>query len=157
MTVSAHAKERAFERYGVRFSKKRWESFERTVRNPKFAIRLQGERLACYFEKQWFLVICKENGAVLTFLNPEDASEEERQFLRNDERYLRSNNDTFRVLERNSASSMGIGDIRPTERSKERPVGLPSTLAENELPPEVLESAEKLMKKLCKDDTKPTR
>ncbi len=153
MTISTHAKERAFERYGVRFSSRRWESFERTIDNPKFAIRLQGERLACYFEKQWFLVIRKENGAVLTFLAPEDLSDEERRLLRHDERYLRANRDTFRALERNSTSGPEPRTVCPAKR----PIGLPTTLTEKELPPEMLDSAENLMNKLCKRSSQSSK
>ncbi len=150
MTISIHAKERAFERYGVRFSKKRWESFERTIRNKKYAIRLHGERLACYFEKRWFLIICRENGAVLTFLSLKDANDEDRQLLKGDERYIQINDDTFSVLERNSTLSVKTQDIRLVDRS----VDLPSTmLPGDELPQGVLETAENLMKKLCCEKT----
>ena len=146
MTISTHAKERAFERYGVRFSKKKWKLFERTIRNEKQAIQLPGDRLACYFEKQWFLVIYKGNGTVLTFLSLEDASDEDKQVLRHDEQYRRINIDAFRVLERNSTTSEDLRDVGPVERS----VDLPTMLTEDELPKEVLESAKKLMERLCK-------
>lgn len=143
MTISTLAKQRAFERYSVRFSKKRWKSFERTLRNPKFAIRLTGERLVCYFEKQWFFMVCMANGVVLTFLSPEDASDKDKQILRQDERYRRINVDTFRVLLRVSLSILDISSV-------ESSVDLPTTLTEEELPPEVLKTAEKWMKKECK-------
>ena len=138
MKISTHAKERAFERYDVRFTKKRWESFERTLRNPKYAIRLQGDRLACYFERRWFLLIC-QNGVVLTFLSPGDANDEDKQLLRHDERYRRINDDTFRVLDQNSISNMNMRDVYSTECSVDLP-------PEEELSHDVLASAEKLMK-----------
>jgi len=140
MKISTHAKERAFERYGTRFSKKRWESFRRTVKNPKYTIRLQGDRLACYFEKQWYLLICI-SGTILTFLSPEDANDDDRQLLRHDKRYQRINDDAFRALEQNSISNIKM----PTERL----VALPSALGEDTLPSDILESAETLMKELC--------
>ena len=140
MTISTHAKERAFERYGVRFSKKRWELFGRTLQNPKYAVRLPGDRLACYFEKRWFLLIC-QNDTVLTFLSLEDATDEDRQLLQHDERYCRINDDTFRVLGRNSIPN---AIIYPVERS----VDLPPV---QKLPSDVLESAVKLMNELCEN------
>ena len=142
MKISTHARERVFERYGTRFSKKRWESFRRTVRNPKYTIRLQSDRLACYFEKQWYLLICI-NDTILTFLLPEDANDEDRQLLRLDERYRRINDDVFRALERNSISSVKI----PTERL----LALPPVQGEDTLPSDILESAETLLKKLCEN------
>ena len=144
MKISTHAKERAFERYGIRFSKKRWELFGRTLRNPKYTVCLQGDRLACYFEHQWFLLIGKKD-AVLTFLSLEDANDDDRQLLRGDERYRRINDDAFQVLGQNSIPSVMMQDVCPTERS----VALPPVLTEEELPSDVLESAEKLMKELC--------
>ena len=145
MKISTHAKERAFERYGIRFSKKRRESFMRTLRNPQCAIRLHGGRLACYFEKQWFLLICKNNEVVLTFLSLEDADDEDRQLLKHDERYHRINDDAFHVLEPHSISIAIMPDVCLPERS----VGLPPMPTEEELPNDVLESAVKLMNKLC--------
>ncbi|MGL6194147.1 MAG: hypothetical protein ACRC2T_04925 [Thermoguttaceae bacterium] len=143
--ISLHAKIRAFERYGISFSKKRWEAFELAISNPKYSIRLQDERLACYFERQWFLLICNGNGVVLTFLSPEDITDVDKQTLRNDERYRRINNDTFRVLERTCVINTETQEIRPKKRSTH----LPRTLPEDELPRSVLESAEIIMRKLC--------
>ena len=145
MTISIHAKERAFERYEVQFSKKKWKSFEQTTRSQKFAIRLHGERLACYFEKQWYLVICKKDGTVLTFLALENISDTDKCVLRNDEQYQRINDDTFRVLGRNSS----LNELPRTLPLPERPVELPAKLTETELPREILEPAVRIMKKLC--------
>ena len=145
MTISIHAKERAFERYEIQFSKRKWKLFEQTTRNPKFAIRLHGERLACYFEKQWFLVICKRDGTVLTFLALENISDIDKHVLKSNEQYQRINDDTFRVLGRNHDSSEFPRALPLPERSVE----LPAILTENELPQELLEPATKIMKKLC--------
>ena len=147
MKISTHAKERALERYGIRFSKKRCKSFGRTLRNPKWTIRLRGDRLACYFENRWLLLICKENSVVLTFLSPEDATDEDRQLLIRDEQYHRINDDVFRVLKRHSISNVTIPDIAQPEYT----IDVPPMLPEEELPSDVLESAVKLMKDLCQN------
>lgn len=137
MTISSHAKQRAFERYGIRFTKKRGKSFERTIRLP-------GNRLACYFEKRWFFMICKKNGVVLTFLSLENVSNEDKQILRQDERYRRTaGDDAFGAFKRVTNLSLEMLDVSPAGSS----VNLPTALSVEELSPEVLEAAEKLMKK----------
>ena len=97
--------------------------------------------MACYFEKRWFLLIFKDNSAILTFLSLGDATDEDRQLLKHDERYCRINDDAFRVFGRDSISN---AIIYPTESSVDLP-------PEEELPSDVHESAVKLMKKLCEN------
>ena len=132
-----HAKERAYERYGVVFSKRQWREFGRTLNHPKYAIRLPGERLACYFLKNWYLLVCEKNGTVMTFLAREDITEEDKLILGNDERYRQINDDAFHVWSSQSTVAMP---------SRENAVELPD---EEELPLAVSQSAENLLNRFC--------
>ena len=132
-----HAKERACERYCVVFSKKQWSEFGRTLDNPKYAVRLPGERLACYFLKNWYLLIREENGTVMTFLVRENITEEDKLVLENDERYRQINDDAFHVWSSQSNTTMP---------SRKNAVELPD---DEELPSDVLQSAENLLNKFC--------
>lgn len=135
LTFTIHAKERAFERYGIMLTPPKWEAFARTIRNAKYSIQLDNERVACFFEGNWYLLACK-NGAVLTFLSPKDATDDDKHRLRHDKRYPQTGSDIFRV---NSI----------TQGSPVPPLELPTSIPDVELPQDVLDAADKLMSRLC--------
>ena len=133
-----HAKERACERYGIVFTKKQWSEFGRTLDNPKYAVRLSAERLACYFLKNWYLLIREENGTVMTFLARENITEEDKLVLSNDERYRQINDDAFHVW-----SNMQSMVAMP---SRKKSVELPD---KEKLSSDASQSAECLLNKIC--------
>ena len=138
-----HALERVCERYGVRFSKKQKQAFGRMLTHPKYAIPLTRNRLACYFEGKWYLLVCTASRyTVQTFLRPEDANEDDKLILRHDERYLKINNDAFHVLSAPPLKTTGL----PTQ--VKRTVQLPG-LTENELPLDEIQSAESMLNNFC--------
>ena len=53
-----HALERVCERYGIRLTRKQQLAFGRMLSNPKHAIPLTRNRLACYFQGKWYLLAC---------------------------------------------------------------------------------------------------
>ena len=140
-----HALERVCERYGARFSKKQQLAFERILSNPKFTIPLTGNRLACYFEGKWYLLACNTpTGTLRTFLRPEDASEEEKYILSHDARYLKINNDAFRVLPMPQRKST---ELPPQVK---RMIPLPTdSLTEDELQHDEIQWTESILKKIC--------
>jgi len=133
-----HAKERACKHYGVVFSKKQWSEFGRTLNNPKYAIRLPGERLACYFLKNWYLLIREENGTVMTFLARESITEEDKLVLENNECYRQINDDAFHVWS-NVPSMVAMP-------SRKKSVELPD---KEKLSSDASQSAECLLNKIC--------
>ena len=140
-----HALERVCERYGVRFSKKQKQAFGRMLSHPKYAIPLTRNRLACYFEGKWYLLVCTASRyTVQTFLRPEDANEDDKLILRHDERYLKINNDAFHVL---STSPLKTTALPPQRKRK---VKLPG-LTENELPHDEIQSAESMLNTFCNE------
>ena len=147
-----HALERIFERYGVRLTGKQQQAFGRTLANPKHTIPLTRNRLACYFQGRWYLLACTgstssepsypmPSSTVQTFLRLEDANDDDKQILRHDERYLKTNNDAFHVL------SAHLKSTDPPPRTKSM-VELPD-LTENELPEDDIQSAENMLNTFC--------
>jgi hypothetical protein len=131
--VSSHAKQRAFERYGVRFSDKKWKAFSDTLQKGKKAVQLRsddsGVRFACYFLGSWYYVGCSTSGAVLTFLPPNALSDEDKYLLKNDERYQQINDDQFHVFSLNltppvSARQQKLKPILPEIGDDELPLDL---------------------------------
>lgn len=140
--LSRHAKEQAFQRYGILFTRRMYKDFLRAMRNPKRSIRLDNNRLACYFGGSWYLLVYV-NGQVLTFLPPESLSANDKHRLRYDERYRRTGNDVFQV---------GAGKFDPPTaitESPELPAGLPDSIPDVELPQDILDAAAKLLPRLC--------
>ena len=138
-----HALERVCERYGVRFSKKQKQAFGRMLTHPKYAIPLTRNRLACYFEGKWYLLVCTASRyTVQTFLRPEDANEDDKLILRHDERYRKINNDAFHVL---SASPLKTTALPPQRKRKVKLPGLTS----DELPYDEIQSAESMLNTFC--------
>jgi hypothetical protein len=139
LNVSSHAKERAFERYEIYFTRKKLKEFYQTIQNPKKTIKLDGNRLVCYFLNQWFLFTC-DNGTVSTFLPREALTDNEKIILKNDSRYRQINNDAFHILESNLESRRTSTLVKPLD--------LPEEVTDDELPPDVL-SAEEQLQNLC--------
>ena len=159
-----HALDRVCERCGIRLTKKQQQAFGRMLSNPKHTIPLTRNRLACYFEGKWYLLACNApirtmptctelpnviqsrtmpRYTVQTFLRLEDASDDDKQILRHDKRYLKINNDAFHVL---SASHGKLTEPLPP-RNK-RTVELPD-VADDELPSDEIQSAEGMLNALC--------
>jgi len=94
-TVSPHAKQRAWERYGVRFSPRKWVEFCRIMQKEKNLIHLEnhgseGCRFACCFHGQWFFIGCRlygGHGMVSTFLPAEALTDTDKIILASDNRY----------------------------------------------------------------------
>ena len=148
-----HALERVCERYGVRLTGKQQQAFGRTLANPKHTIPLTRNRLACYFQGRWYLLVCigpisaepsrsKPSCTVQTFLRLEDANDDDKQILRHDERYLKINNDAFHVL------PVRLKSTEPPPQTK-RTVELPD-LTDDELPRAEIQSAERMLNTFCK-------
>jgi hypothetical protein len=105
-SVSLHAKVRAYERYGIKFSQRKWADFCSTMRKEKFSIRLENDasgncRFACYFQGKWFLVGCSlhgNTGIIATFLPPDSLTDSDRSILRFDDRYERIGNDCWYLM-----------------------------------------------------------
>ena len=105
-TVSPHAKQRAWERYGVMFSSQKWTDFCDTLQRQKNSIRLGSDgsgscRFACYFENKWFLVGCTimgMSGIVSTFLPVDALSDTDKIILQADDRYHRFGNDAWNIM-----------------------------------------------------------
>ncbi|MCL2622971.1 MAG: hypothetical protein FWD31_04815 [Planctomycetaceae bacterium] len=149
-----HALERVCERYGVRFTKKQKQAFGRMLTHPKYAIPLTRNRLACYFEGKWYLLVCTASRyTVQTFLRPEDANEDDKLILRHDERYLKINNDAFHVLSASPLKTTGLPPQRKgsgfaATRNQARKLQLPG-LTEDELPHDEIQSAESMLNTFC--------
>jgi hypothetical protein len=92
-----HAKERAYERYGVQFSFKQWVRFGQVLQNPAYTIPLTHCRKACYFEGCWYLLGCAENGVVRTTLPRGAITMTEKQILRHNTQYRQINDDAFSI------------------------------------------------------------
>lgn len=88
--VSPHAKQRAWERYGVKFSPKKWCDFCTTIQRGKYSFRLTKTtpgyaRFVCYFQQTWFLVGCStsgRNGVITTFLPIDSLTDADKTLLR---------------------------------------------------------------------------
>ena len=104
--VSPHAKQRAWERYGIVFPPQKWVNFCSTLQKEKFSIRLGSDgwgsyRFACYFQEQWFLVGCslhRRGGIVSTFLPAEALTDTDKIILQSDDRYRRFGGDPWNIL-----------------------------------------------------------
>lgn len=117
--VSPHARQRAFERYGVMLSARQCRGLYETLRKGKNAIFLTREnggfRTVCFFDNRWFFLVCNENNLVLSFLPKESLTSEERRRLRHDPVYRRINKDQFGLFDR----VVGLEDLeRPAKKSK---------------------------------------
>ena len=105
-TVSTHAKQRAWERYGIIFSPQKWMDFCNTLQKQKLSIRLGNDgagscRFACYFERRWFLVGCSVtgmSGIVSTFLPADALTDTDKIILQADDRYHRFGNDAWNIM-----------------------------------------------------------
>ena len=153
-----HALERVCERYGVRLTGKQQQAFGRTLSNPKHTIPLTRNRLACYFEGRWYLLVCTSpinavplrtmpSCTVQTFLRLEDASDDDKRILRHDERYRRINNDAFHVLSVSPSKTTGRLFLMKKLQVK-KTVELPG-LTEDELPHDEIRSAESMLNTYC--------
>ena len=145
-----HAIERILERYGTRFTKQRQLAFVRTLHNPKFTIPLTNNRLACYFEGKWYLLVCSQSPrpqssiiAIQTFLRLEDANENDKLVLRHSEQYRQINNDSFHVM------SIQPKFVEPPHRKK-IVVEFPKP-DEEDLAHDVIQSADRILKSICTD------
>ena len=103
-SITEHAKDRIEKRYSAEFNKKQCKSLERMLQKRKNMIMLTGNRVACYFLGQWYLFIWmiddrNYNSFVMpTVLKLEDASDADKQILKNDNLYRRIKDDAFHVL-----------------------------------------------------------
>jgi len=148
-TVSPHAKQRAWERYGVVFSPQKWTDFCNTLQKGTHTIRLEGDgsggcRFACYFRGKWFLVGCsitESSGVVSTFLPADALSDTEKIILQSDDQYNRIGNDMWDV------SSQRLLDGTITERRTRLPE---VQISPEELPPDFEQIGELLEKQLSK-------
>ena len=144
-----HAIERILERYGTRFTKQRQLAFVRTLHNPKFTIPLTNNRLACYFEGKWYLLVCSQSPrpqssiiAIQTFLRLEDANEDDKLILRHNDQYIKINDDTFGVL--------AMSQPKPIDLPYKKLVELPG-LSDDEIPIDQIQSADRMLKTICTD------
>jgi hypothetical protein len=134
-SVSPHAKQRAWERYGVVFSPQKWADFCQTLWNGKHSIRLGSDgsgscRFACYFQKRWFLVGCSvhgRSGIVSTFLPVAALSDTDKTILQSNDLYCRFGNDPWDIVHQKLPGRL---DARQRTRLPEIPI-LPE-----ELPPD---------------------
>jgi hypothetical protein len=138
---TSHAKDRANERYGIVFSRKQWQEFARILENPKFTVRLPGDRLACYFLKNWYLLVRAKDGTVTTFLAREAATDEDKLILGNDDCYRRINDDAFHVL-----LNPHLTTLETIPPLKENAVALPGDVA---LSSDVSQSVEMFLNRFC--------
>jgi hypothetical protein len=109
--------------------------------NPKFTIRLPGDRLVCYFLRNWYLLVRANDGTVTTFLALESATDEDKQILQNDERYRHINDDAFHVLLNPQLMSHELALL-----PKEKIVTLPDDVV---LSDDVSQSAERFLNRFC--------
>ena len=146
-----HALERIAERYDVRLTKKQQLAFGKILSNPRFTIKLINNRLACYFERKWYLLAVstykmptnmETSYVVQTFLRLEDATEDDRLILHHNERYIKINDDAFNVL--------AISQPKLTDLPYKKLVELPS-LTEDEVPIDQFQSADHMLKRYCDD------
>lgn len=155
-----HALERICERYDICLTKRQQQAFAQRLRNPKFTIRLTKNRLACYFENQWYLLAvstykmpsntkssyAEPSFTVQTFLRLEDANDDDKLILRHNERYIKINNDAFRVL---PGSQRNFFELPNQDRVQ---VGLPDLTDEDDLPQEEFQAANRILKSICDED-----
>lgn len=154
-----HALERVCERYGIRLTKRQQQAFAQRLRNPKFTIRLTKNRLACYFEGRWYLLAVsvyrmptstkfsdtEPSYTVQTFLRLEDANDDDKLILRHNERYIKINNDAFRVLPGSRSNP-----VEPPNQDRIH-VELPD-LTEDDLPQEEIQAVDSVLKSICGGD-----
>jgi len=120
-TVSPHAKQRAWERYGIIFSPKKWTEFCETLQKGKRSIRLEtGEsgscRFACYFQETWFLVGCSihgDGGTVSTFLPADALADGDKIILQSDDRYRRFGNDEWNIMHQRLSGTIMAKERKP--------------------------------------------
>ena len=139
----SHAKEQLKERYDVEFSDSEWVRFGQVLRDPNWTIRLSdakrgGYYCASFFMEHWYLLICARDGTVKTAIPRLDVMDEDKLILMRDDRYLRINNDEFRVWR--------TPPVDTEVRSRKKPVKLPEN---EELPTCVSQSAESMLNRLC--------
>ncbi len=124
--ISPHARQRAFERYGIILTEKQCKGIYETIRRRKNVVSLGKDgtrnRFACYYERRWYLVGCSENGIVLTFLPIDSLDENMKDRLRNDAVYQRIDNDTFGLFSRYATQNAPLPQRKPTvpKPAKER-------------------------------------
>lgn len=143
MTISVHARERAFLRYGIILSKRRWKAFSRAVADQRKTIRLSGDRRACRFEGNWYLLVCGRDDSVLTFLPWENLTEQEKILLDGDERYRRTTGG-FELPDE-------AGRPLPDDRSG---IAIPETIPEDAELPHDFYDADTILRSLCSDQTR---
>ena len=151
-----HALERIAERYDVRLTKKQQLAFGKIFSNPRFTIKLTNNRLACYFERKWYLLAVSTYKMptnmestrteslfiVQTSLRLEDANEDDKLVLRHSEQYRQINNDSFRVMSQSKI-------LEPPHREK-IVVEFPKP-DEEDLAHDVIQSADRILKSICTD------
>lgn len=113
--LPVHPKERAAERYDVRFTRKQEQKFYEQL-GGRNTIALPRHRCAVYFRRQWYLAVMAHCGTITTFLPLDALSAADKDRLRNDENYCRINDDQFNVgiaVERKEAFPAAV---RPQRR-----------------------------------------
>ncbi|MDR0871385.1 MAG: hypothetical protein LBN39_11395 [Planctomycetaceae bacterium] len=129
-TLPVHPKERAAERFGVKFTKKREKRFYKQLEGRNTII-LTKYRRAVYFERNWYLITLTANGTVTTFLPLEAITEPQREVLRNDVNYRRINDDQFHT-------GFAESPVQPAVLPKQkRKVPLPPPVSDEELEAEL--------------------
>ncbi|MDR1384952.1 MAG: hypothetical protein LBJ67_14050 [Planctomycetaceae bacterium] len=97
--ISQHARQRMLERYGEKFSKRKWDAFWQAIQKEKNVISLSsassGCRRACCFQGKWYFFCCNSTGVILTFLPLDALTEEDKSILNNNARYLQSSKRLF--------------------------------------------------------------
>jgi hypothetical protein len=146
-SVSPHAKQRAWERYGVVFSPQKWADFCGTMQKEKRSIRLGSDgsggcRFACYFQGTWFLVGCSlhgKGGTVSTFLPAEALTDTDKIILLSDDRYERIGNDSWGIIHQRLPHAIAAA----------RRTALPDVqISQEELPPDYEQVGELLEKEI---------
>ena len=136
-----HAKEQIGERYGVDLTDVEWMRFGQTLNDPNLTIRLSNDKQACYFMGHWHLLLCAQDGTVITAYPRLAVTDEDKLILIRDKRYRRICHDEFRV----GLSSHVDSETLP----KEKTIKLSDT---EYLSSDFRKTAENLLKKIC--DTK---
>ena len=145
-----HALDRLAERYCIHLTKRQQLAFARTLLNPKFAISLSDNRKACYFERQWYLVVCRQSSCpqstvivIQTFLPLDNANDDDKKLLCHNDQYIKVNDDVFGVL--------SIPQPKPIELPHKKLVEL-SSLTDDEVPHDQIHSADLMLRRYCDKD-----
>lgn len=151
--VSSHARQRAFERYGVMLSAKQCKGIYETLKKGKNAVRLKREgvgfRTVCFFENRWFFLVCNKQNFVVSFLPKESMTSEERRRLRQDSAYRRINNDQFGLFDR----VVEVEQIEISTRKSGQKIEPPCrTVIRNDQPIRQLDREPKKAEDFFKDD-----